>query len=81
MEKLKAGIFDDFQIRELMRDPKFNEALSEAQPSTWYSQTSRESTREWNTRRKLKRYRRVSANSSVKLNFFAVTLGLFYKEL
>ena len=30
MEKPKADIFDDPQIRELMKDPMFDEALSEA---------------------------------------------------
>ena len=31
MEKLKVGIFDGPQIRELMKDPMFDEALSEAE--------------------------------------------------
>ena len=35
MEKLKAGIFDGLQIKELMKDPMFNEALSEAELSAW----------------------------------------------
>ena len=35
IEKLKAGIFDGFQIREIMKDPMFNEALSEAEVSAW----------------------------------------------
>ena len=30
MEKLKAGIFDDSQIRELMKDLIFDKALSKA---------------------------------------------------
>ena len=30
MEKLKVGIFDGHQIRELMKDPMFDEALSKA---------------------------------------------------
>ena len=37
MEKLKAGIFDVPQIRELMMDPMSDEALSEAELSTWQS--------------------------------------------
>ena len=32
-EKLKAGIFDGPQIKELMKDPMFDEALSEAELS------------------------------------------------
>ena len=33
MEKLKAGIFDSPQMRELMKDPMFDEALSKAELS------------------------------------------------
>ena len=35
MEKLKAGIFDDLQIRELVEDPMFDDTLSKAELSTW----------------------------------------------
>ena len=37
MEKFKAGIFNDPQIRELMKDPMFDEAWSKAELSTWQS--------------------------------------------
>ena len=37
MEKLEAGIFDSPQIRELVKDPMFDEALSEAELFTWLS--------------------------------------------
>ena len=37
MEKLKAGIFDSSQIRELMKDPMFDETLVEAKLSAWQS--------------------------------------------
>ena len=37
MEKLKASIFHGSQIRELMKDPMFDEALSEAKLSAWQS--------------------------------------------
>ncbi len=33
MEKLKAAIFDCSQIRELMKDPMFDEALSKSELS------------------------------------------------
>ena len=33
MEKFKAGIFDSPQIRELMKDPMLDEALSEVKLS------------------------------------------------
>ena len=35
MQKPKAGIFDDPQIRELMKDTMCDEALSKAERSTW----------------------------------------------
>ena len=37
MEKLKAAIFDGPQIRELMKNPMFDEPLSEAKLSAWQS--------------------------------------------
>ena len=37
MEKLKAVIFDDPEIRELMKDPMFEKALSKTELSTWQS--------------------------------------------
>ena len=40
MEKLKAGILDGPQIRELMKNPMFYEALREAELSTWQSPKS-----------------------------------------
>ena len=55
-EKLKAGIFDGPQIRELMKDPMFDKELSEAELSAWLSLKSvvinfLETTRVRNTRR------------------------------
>ena len=35
MEKLKAGIFDGLQIGELMKDPMFDEVLSETELFAW----------------------------------------------
>ena len=35
MEKFKTGIFDDRQIWDFMKNPMFDEALSEAQLSAW----------------------------------------------
>ena len=37
IEKLKAGIFDSPHIRELIKDPILDEALSEAELSAWQS--------------------------------------------
>ena len=39
-EKLKVGIFDSPQIRELMKYPMFNETYSEDELSAWQSQKS-----------------------------------------
>ena len=37
MEKFKAGIFDGPQIRELIKDTSFNDALNPAELSAWLS--------------------------------------------
>ena len=37
MEKIKAGIFDDPQIRELIKDSSFDDALNPAELSAWLS--------------------------------------------
>ena len=36
-KKLKAGIFDGPQIRELMKDPLFDKVLSKAEMFVWQS--------------------------------------------
>ena len=51
-EKLKTGKFDGPRISELMKDPMFDRALNDAEQSIGVR----------NTRRKMKSYRRVSAN-------------------
>ena len=35
MEKLKAGIFDGPQIRQLVRDPEFENAMNEVEQEAW----------------------------------------------
>ena len=35
MEKLKAGIFDDPQIRQLIRDPEFENSMNEVKLEAW----------------------------------------------
>ena len=90
MEKLKSGIFDGLQMRELMKNLMFDEVLSEAELSAWQSLKSVVTNllgnqwsagNQWeisgvrNTRKKqLKSYRQLGA-------FSAVTLGQFSKEL
>ena len=37
MEKLNSGVFDDPQIRELIKDSGFDEALSPAEHAAWLS--------------------------------------------
>ena len=37
MEKIKAGIFDDPQIRELIKGSSFDDALNPAELSAWFS--------------------------------------------
>ena len=38
-EKLKAGIFDGFQIRKLMNDPNFTASMTEKEFAAWISFT------------------------------------------
>ena len=61
IEKLKADIFDGPQIRELIKDPMFDEALSEAELCAWQSLKSVVTNflgNNWsgNVRRKLRTY-------------------------
>ena len=35
MEKLKAGIFDGPQIRQLIRDPEFENSMNEVELEAW----------------------------------------------
>ena len=35
MEKLKAGIFDGPQIRQLFRDPEFENSMNEVELEAW----------------------------------------------
>ena len=76
MEKLKAGIFDGPQIRELMKDSK-------VELSTWQSLKSVVTNtlgNHWNAEYEkeieelLKSFRQIGARTSVKLHF----LGLYY---
>ena len=81
LKKLKAGIFDGPQIRELMKDPILDKALSEAVMSTWQSLKSVVTNF---LRRKLKSYWRVSTNPDTNVSqtaLSAVTLGVFSKGL
>jgi len=34
-EKLKAGIFDGLQIRQLIRDPEFENSMNKVELDTW----------------------------------------------
>ena len=73
MEKLEAHIFDGPQIRELMKDPMFDKALSKAELSAWQSLksvvTNFLGTGVQNMRRKLKNFFQIKAQMSIKLHF------------
>ena len=82
-----AGIFDGPQTRELMKDSVFNEALSKSELSAWHSLKSvvvnllenhRSAEYEKEIQELLKSFRGMNISQNV---FFAVTLGLFSKEL
>ena len=78
MVKLKTGIFDSPQIRQLMKDPMFDETLSKAEQSTWQSLRSVVTNFLGNQQRAeyekeieelLKCFRQLRARMSVKMNF------------
>ena len=75
MEKLKAGIFDSPQIRELMKDPIFDKAQSEAELSSLQSLKSVLTNflgsveYEKEIEELLKSSRQLKAQMSVKLHF------------
>ena len=77
MEKYKADIFEGLQIRELMKGPMFDEALSDTELF------AKKTTVERDTKRKLKNYWKFSANSGIECqtSLSTVILGLFSKEL
>ena len=88
MEKLKAGIFDGLQIKELMKDPIFDEEPSKAELSAYHSlksvvtnflgnHLSAEYEKEIEVLRKT--FHQFMTRMSVKHS--AVTLRLFSKEL
>ena len=50
IEKLKDGIFDGLQIRELIKNPIFEKAVSEAEMSAWQSLILVVTNFQWNHR-------------------------------
>ena len=89
IEKLKAGIFDSPQIKELMKDPMFDEAVGEDEQSTWQSLKSvdtnfRENHQsmeyEKETEELLKCFCQLRAGMSVKLHFLWLHLDNFQKN-
>ena len=78
MKKLKSGIFEGPQIRELMKDPMSDESLSAAKLSAWQSPKSvvtnflgnhRSSEYENEIEELQKSFRQLGARISVNLNF------------
>ena len=78
LEKLKAGIFDGPQIRELMKDSTFDDALSATELSAWGSLKSvitnflgknRYEEYEKEVDELLKNFQKLGARMSVKMHF------------
>ena len=85
-EKLKAGIFDGPQIRELMKDSSFDDALSATELSTWGSLKSvitnflgknRYEEYEKEVDELLKNFQKLGARMSVKTHFLRSHLEYF----
>ena len=85
-EKLKAGIFDGPQIRELMKDSTFDDALSATELSVWGSLKSvitnflgNNSCEEYGKEvdELLKNFQKLGARMSVKMHFLQSLLDYF----
>ena len=86
LEKLKAGIFVGHQIRELMKDSMFDDALSAVELSAWRSLKSvitnflgnnRSAKYEKEIDELLKNFRKLGAHISVKMHFLRSQLDYF----
>ena len=86
LEKLKAGIFDGPQIRELMKDSTFDDALSATKLSAWVSLKSvitnflgknRCEEYEKEVDELLKNFQKLGARMSVKMHFLRSHLDYF----
>ena len=96
MDKIKAGIFDGPQIRELIKDTNFNGALNPAELSAWFSIKSviagflgnhRSSQYQKVVDELMENFRQIGARMSVKMHFlqshmdyFQESWGVFSKE-
>ena len=89
MEKLKTGIFNGPQIRDLMEESMFDKALSEADLFAWYSLKSVIKNflgNHWSveyekeTEELLKSVNQPGARMTVKLNFLRSHLDYFSKN-
>ena len=89
MEKLKTDIFDDPQIRELMKDPMFDKALSKAELSAWQllkSVVTNFLGNHWSAEYKkeieelLKSFHQLKAQMSIKLHFLLSHWDYFPKN-
>ena len=86
MEKLKAGIFDGPQIREIIKDPMFDKALNEAELCTWQSLKSvvtnfLENHRSTEYKKEIEELLLSWGMNVSQTALSTVTLGLFSKEL
>ena len=89
IEKFKAGIFDSPQIRELMKNPMFDESLSKAELSAWQSLKSvvknllgnyQSTEYEKEIGELLKSFCQLRALMSIKLHFLRSHLNYFPKN-
>jgi hypothetical protein len=84
--KLKAGIFDGPQIRELLKDPNFDESMDDSERKAWLSFKSIVSSFLGNHRSTdyervvndlLKNYQTLGARMSIKMHFLSSHLDYF----
>lgn len=88
--KLKAGIFDGPQIRELMKDPKFDKSMEGNERNAWLSFKSivtnflgnhRSPEYECVVEGLLQSFQAVGARMSIKMHFLSSHLDIFRKTV
>ena len=90
MEKLKAGIFDGPQIRQLIRDPEFEISINEEELEAWKTFflvvknfVSNNEARNYTelVNNMLTAFRNLGCNMSVKIHYLFLHMDLFPENL
>ena len=89
MEKLKAGIFVGPQIRQLIRDPEFENSMNEVEPEAWKAFVLVMKNFLGNNKARnyaelvnmLTAFRNLGYNTSVKMHYLFSHMDRFFENL